>query len=74
MKKYLPKSNTESPMHSMVFKGCSATTNLLEFIDYSLAAMENGCHVEALYTDYSKAFDRVDIPMLLFKLHKMGIT
>lgn len=35
--------------------------------------MDNGNHVEALYTDFSKAFDRVDIPMLLFKLHKLGI-
>lgn len=55
------------------FKGRSTTTNLLEFINYSLGAMENGNYVEALYTDFSKAFDRVDIPLLLFKLQKMGI-
>ena len=34
--------------------------------------MENGNHVEALYTDFSKAFDRIDIPLLLFKLEKYG--
>src|SRR5450759_3937292 len=55
------------------FKGRSTTTNLLEFVNYSLMAMDNGNHVEVLYTDFSKAFDRVDIPMLLFKLQKMGI-
>ena len=55
------------------FKGRSTSTNLLEFIDYSLNAMDNGNHVEALYTDFSKAFDRIDIPMLLFKLQKIGI-
>lgn len=36
--------------------------------------MENGNHVEALYTDFSKAFDRLDIPMLIYKLEKMGIA
>lgn len=55
------------------FKGRSTSTNLLEFVNYSLEAMDNGNHVEVLYTDFSKAFDRVDIPLLLFKLEKMGI-
>ena len=35
--------------------------------------MDNGNHVEVLYTDFSKAFDRIDIPMLLFKLKNFGI-
>jgi hypothetical protein len=55
------------------FKGRSTTTNLLEFVNYSLEAMDKGNHVEALYTDFSKAFDRVDIPMLIYKLQKIGI-
>jgi hypothetical protein len=55
------------------YKGRSTSTNLIEFVDYSLNAMDNGNHVEALYTDFSKAFDRIDIPMLLFKLQKNGI-
>lgn len=54
------------------FKGRSTCTNLLEFIHYSLTAMDNGNHVEVLYTDFSKAFDRIDVPMLLFKLEKIG--
>lgn len=55
------------------FKGRSTTTNLLEFVDYSIMAMDKGNHVEALYTDFSKAFDRLDISMLIFKLSKIGI-
>lgn len=35
--------------------------------------MDNGKHVEALYTDFSKAFDRIDIPLLIFKLQKIGM-
>ena len=34
--------------------------------------MNNGNHVEALYTDFSKAFDRIDIPLLIYKLDKIG--
>lgn len=65
--------NRITNMQHGFFKGRSTNTNLIEFVNYSLTAMDNGNHVEALYTDFSKAFDRVDIPMLLFKLHKLGI-
>lgn len=66
------KSRITNAQHGF-FKGRSTNTNLIEFVNYSLTAMDNGHHVEALYTDFSKAFDRVDIPMLLFKLQKLGI-
>ena len=56
------------------YKGRSTTSNLLEFITFTLNAMDNGNHVEALYTDFSKAFDRIDIPLLLFKLKKYGMN
>ena len=56
------------------FKGRSTCTNLLEFVNFSLAAMDRGNSVETLYTDFSKAFDRVDIPLLLFKLKRIGLA
>lgn len=55
------------------FKGRSTASNLLHFVSYTLNAMDHGNIVHTLYTDFSKAFDRVDIPMLLFKLKKAGI-
>lgn len=36
--------------------------------------MDKGNYIEALYTDFSKAFDRVDISLLLFKLSKLGFN
>ena len=69
---FLQIKNRISHSQHGFFKGRSTTTNLLEFINFSLNAMDNGNYVEALYTDFSKAFDRVDIPMLVFKLQKMG--
>ena len=54
------------------FKGRSTSSNLLEFVTFTLNAMNNGNHVEALYTDFSKAFDRIDIPLLIYKLDKIG--
>jgi hypothetical protein len=56
------------------FKGRSTSTNLLEFVNFSLGAMDRCNFVETLYTDFSKAFDRVDISLLLFKLKRMGLT
>ena len=35
--------------------------------------MDKGNYVETLYTDFSKAFYRIEIPLLLFKLRKIGI-
>uniref|UniRef100_A0A0R3Q9H7 Reverse transcriptase domain-containing protein n=1 Tax=Brugia timori TaxID=42155 RepID=A0A0R3Q9H7_9BILA len=72
-KLFIQMKNRITNMQHGFYKGRSTATNLLEFINYSLNAMDNGNHVEALYTDFSKAFDRIDIPMLLFKLQKMGI-
>jgi hypothetical protein len=67
------KHQITSKQHGF-FKGRSTTSNLLEFVNFTLNAMDNGKHVEALYTDFSKAFDRIDIPLLLFKLQKIGMA
>ena len=33
--------------------------------------MHQGQHAETLYTDFSKAFDKIDVQMLIFKFGKM---
>ena len=55
------------------FKGRSTTTNLIEFVTVTINAMDRGNFVQAIYTDFSKAFDRIDIPLLIFKLKKNWI-
>ena len=40
--------------------GRSVDTNLMVYVDYLSRALERGVGVDAVYTDFSKAFDKVD--------------
>ncbi|KAA5655415.1 reverse transcriptase family protein [Pseudomonas aeruginosa] len=51
----------------------STETNLCEFLDYVLSSMEDGHQVDVVYTDYSKAFDRINFDILIEKLHGLGV-
>lgn len=51
----------------------SCSTNLLEFTNFTLTSMEAGHQVDALFTDFEKAFDRVPHDILIMKLAKLGI-
>lgn len=51
----------------------STITNLAEFTQYVLENMEGGGQVDVVYTDFEKAFDRVDHIILLAKLDRLGI-
>ena len=51
----------------------STTSNLLVYHDYIVGALEKGYPVDSVYTDFSKAFDRVDHGILLEKLYIAGI-
>jgi hypothetical protein len=52
----------------------SAVSNLMEFTSFCVKAMENGCQVDAVYTDFSKAFDRLNHLLLLKKLRTYGFV
>lgn len=51
----------------------STVTNLTCFLDYVLRNMDGGGQVDVVYTDFEKAFDRVDHAILLQKLEALGI-
>ena len=53
--------------------GRSTTSNLAVFTNFVLNEMENGGQVDVVYTDFEKAFDRVDHDILLRKLEMLGI-
>lgn len=53
--------------------GKSCATNLLEFIDKVTYEIEQGNYVDVIYTDFSKAFDKVSHTKLLVKLKAYGI-
>lgn len=54
------------------FAGRSVATNLLLFTNFLSACMDNRTQVDAVYTDYSKAFDKIDHKVLLTKLANHG--
>lgn len=66
------KNSFSSVQHGFL-KGRSTVTNLILLNDFITAAMDNGEQVDVVYTDYSKAFDRIDHNILIARLNSMGI-
>jgi hypothetical protein len=65
------KSSLPTNQHGFV-SGRSTVTNLIEFTSFVLNSMESGCQVDSIYTDFSKAFDKVNHRLLLLKLTCLG--
>jgi hypothetical protein len=61
-----------SQQHGFV-KGRSTSTNLGLFIEQVAGDIDGGGQVDVIYTDFEKAFDRVDHIILLRKIYKLGI-
>ena len=55
-------------------KGRSTATNMITFTQTVLGALESGCQVDAVYTDFSKAFDTVNHRVLAHKLECFGFA
>lgn len=53
-------------------KGKSTSTNLLEFTSHVISQMELGYQIDSVYTDFSKAFDKVSHQIMTYKLHRYG--
>lgn len=54
--------------------GRSTELNILLFVESLSESLEEGSQVHALYTDFSKAFDRVNHKVLLHKLKNAGVN
>lgn len=54
--------------------GKSTVSNLVLYETEILSALENRSQVDAIYTDFSKAFDRVNFDLLLIKLDHIGFN
>ena len=51
----------------------STLTQLLSFWDTILEELETGSGVDVIYTDFSKAFDKVETGVLLHKIKECGV-
>ena len=61
-----------SPLQPGFLPKLSTTTNLLAFTNYVLNQFHNGRQTDVIYTDFSKAFDRVNHKLLSIKLRNFG--
>ena len=55
-------------------RGQSTISQLLEQHDHVLKMLQDGDNLDIIYLDFEKAFDKVDHPLLLRKLAKLGIS
>ena len=54
-------------------KGRSSLTNLLEFTNQAIKAVESGEPIDVVYTNVRKSFNRISHKILLKKLSLMGV-
>ena len=71
---HLKKQKLLSPLQHGFITGRSTTTQLIHYLDKCLEHTVNGEVVDAIYLDFTKAFDSVPHRRLLGKLESYGIT
>lgn len=65
--------NTLSVNQHGFIRGRSTTTNLVEFTNFLLCNIESGYQIDVVFTDFSKAFDRILHSILIDKICSFGI-
>ncbi|XP_075167476.1 uncharacterized protein LOC142239568 [Haematobia irritans] len=71
-KVYFAVKSIISPFQHGFVRGRSTVTNLVSFSQYCISNFELGFQIDAIYTDLSKAFDKVSHPLLINKLFALG--
>ena len=54
-------------------KGHSIINNMFKFANETAETLDKGFQMDSVYLDYSKAFDKVDIDLMVRKLDHIGI-
>ena len=70
---YLEKGGFLSRNQHGFRKGRSCSSQLLQHQHTILRSLESGSEVDVIYLDFSKAFDKVDLGVLLLKLRALGV-
>ena len=71
---YLLENNLLSTKQHGFISGRSTVTQLLRYLDECIEQISDGSVVDAIYLDFSKAFDTVPHRRLMSKLESYGIT
>ncbi|XP_046666686.1 uncharacterized protein LOC124358434 [Homalodisca vitripennis] len=70
---YLEENKLLTYQQHGFLKGRSTSTALIQFIEYIIDQLEEGCTATCLFLDFSKAFDCLNHEQLLQKLGNLGI-
>ena len=74
MMHHLDSNNLIKPTQHGFLKGRSCLTNLLLYLEKITKSLDDGYPVDAVYLDFTKAFDKVPHKRLLKKLEVNGIS
>lgn len=66
------KDHISAYQHGFV-PGKSVQSNLLEFVNFIVESISNGGQIDTIFTDFSKAFDKVSHNLLLQDLETVGV-
>lgn len=62
-----------APLQHGFYEGRSTLTNLMEYTDFVANNMVRGEQTDSIYTDFAKAFDRVDRSILIRTLETFNL-